>query len=305
MKLTRRAFVRSGAIFIPSLATIVRGQLPAVPLQRFSGSSLAALVTAWQARVISNGGASPSGATLTAVNTWYNALASAGIDTLMKEVNFFAPDSVIAAKTPFILTREAALWTAATSTVSVDGLSTDASTVVNTAGSGPNYFTDGSCGMTWYGQAPGAKPDQIQCGTGVGGNAQCIFLYPTVGVSYVYPGSPFCFVAVPASPFSNNDFGMLSLNRVATNDLRVFWGNNAITPVQAGSTVTNSCGSAPTTTPSWNVGTSAGTGGRFLYNFGSAYIHSLFAVHLGMTLTQVKALQSATATLRLAFGGHA
>jgi len=257
-------------------------------------------VTAWQARVIANGGASPGAATLAAADTFWKSMKAAGIDTLIKELNFFAPDSVIAALTPFIVTREANLWTAATASITNNGLSCGVTTVVDTAGSGPNYFTTGNCGMSWYGRSVANKPDHIQCGTGTGGN-DSIFLYPLYGASYSWPAT---HVSTGASPFNVDDYGMLSLNRIATNDLRVFWGNNAIPMVQTGATVASASGPVPIA-PSWNVGTQAGLGGRFAYNFSFTYIHSMFAVHLGMTLAQATSFQAAVGALRVAFGGLA
>lgn len=60
-------------------------------------------VSDWVARVISNGGSSPSAPTIAAANTFWNTLVSSGISAKMKCVNFFAPDSFTAAATPLVV----------------------------------------------------------------------------------------------------------------------------------------------------------------------------------------------------------
>jgi len=59
-------------------------------------------VSAWQARVIANGG-TVSNATISKANTFWRAVKSAGFDSKFYVLNFFAPDSWIACITPFIL----------------------------------------------------------------------------------------------------------------------------------------------------------------------------------------------------------
>lgn len=60
-------------------------------------------VTNWQTRVVANGGASPSAATLAAADTFWKGVKAAGLDTKIIHLNFIAPDSYIAAITPFIV----------------------------------------------------------------------------------------------------------------------------------------------------------------------------------------------------------
>jgi hypothetical protein len=58
----------------------------------------------WVNRVQINGGAKPSDPTINCVETWYQALVAAGIDGKIPSCTFFAPDSLIAALTPFFKT---------------------------------------------------------------------------------------------------------------------------------------------------------------------------------------------------------
>lgn len=56
----------------------------------------------WARRVVKNGGARPSQNTIDAAATFYNTLVSASLLGKIKALNFIAPDSIIAASTPFI-----------------------------------------------------------------------------------------------------------------------------------------------------------------------------------------------------------
>lgn len=60
------------------------------------------VVLDWAARVVTNGGAAPSAATIACVNTFYLAAVAAGLTAKWKHVNVFAPDNFIAATTPLI-----------------------------------------------------------------------------------------------------------------------------------------------------------------------------------------------------------
>jgi hypothetical protein len=61
------------------------------------------LATDWSTRVVANGGAVPSGATVLAISDFSDALDAASLTSKMTAVNCFAPDSIIAALTPLIV----------------------------------------------------------------------------------------------------------------------------------------------------------------------------------------------------------
>lgn len=84
-------------------------------------------VLSWSQRVVANGGAAPSQATLDALDTFYAALVAAGLDSKMIAVNVYAPDSLIACLTPFIVGPGNDPWTNlggnfTASELTVDGL---------------------------------------------------------------------------------------------------------------------------------------------------------------------------------------
>lgn len=61
------------------------------------------VVTAWVARVQANGGGTPSAKSQNAINTFWKALKTAGIDSKMIHVNCIAGDNYITATTPLIV----------------------------------------------------------------------------------------------------------------------------------------------------------------------------------------------------------
>jgi len=63
----------------------------------------------WSARVATNGGVCPKAATVSAADTFNTAVA--GISAHLFHVNLIAPESLIAALTPFIVSVGATLWT--------------------------------------------------------------------------------------------------------------------------------------------------------------------------------------------------
>jgi hypothetical protein len=67
-------------------------------------------VSDWSARIVAAGGAAPSAGTQTAVDTWWTGL-SQSIKNQIIALNFFAPDNLTAACTPFIKGPGNAVWT--------------------------------------------------------------------------------------------------------------------------------------------------------------------------------------------------
>jgi Fibronectin type III domain len=76
----------------------------------YSTEASATTSSTWAPRVVANGGASPSTATQTAVNTFLAGLKTDGLDTLFKALCVFVPDSVIAATTPLIVGSGSDPW---------------------------------------------------------------------------------------------------------------------------------------------------------------------------------------------------
>ena len=85
-------------------------------------------VTDWAAKVVRYGGAVPSGATKTALRTAYTSLNAAGLLTNSAALNFFAPDNLIATRTPLVWQAGSECWTNVAfgeTNLSVNGLTGD------------------------------------------------------------------------------------------------------------------------------------------------------------------------------------
>ena len=119
-----------------------------------------AAVAAWVARVVANGGATPSASTQTAASTFWNSVSALQSQVIC--LNFFAPDNLIACLTPFIKGPGNDPWinhNFVTGDLSVTGLQ----------GNGSNKYVD--TGITWANTAAiyGSNRFGIQWGTRSGG----------------------------------------------------------------------------------------------------------------------------------------
>lgn len=259
------------------------------------GGGTPAAVTAWEARVIANGGADPVGS-VPAATTWYNALVAAGIDTLMKDVNFFAPDSQIACLTPFFVTDTANLWTCIDiQSVTVNGLAEGVNGPVNAGGVFPSYYTTSTAGLTWYGQQPGGNAlgaAQFGVGTAL---TRAMFQYTNQSTCYQWPANGITM----ANPFAANEFAFITSNRTGLGAFDVYRANGNV-PFATGGNNAAASGLAPA---GGTLKTGSLAGNPFFYNFSATYVHSFFAAHLGLTSAQAQALFNATQALRQAFGG--
>ncbi len=108
--------------------------------------------TAWAASVVSNGGASPSGGTKTAINHLICGLNSVGVWSKMISVNGLVPDSQIANQTPLLQGSGYPMWTnsgISSGNVTVNGLTGDGAHILDT-GIVPSSLSATNAGMTIY-----------------------------------------------------------------------------------------------------------------------------------------------------------
>lgn len=257
------------------------------------GTSAATL--AWVARVVANGGASPSAGTITKADTWYKALVAASIDTLIKELSFFAPDSLIAALTPFFVTRSANLWTVSGTggSISAAGLNTGVGDLISVGGLVANYFTTATAGMSWCGQIATGTAASAQCGFGTA-LTSALFFYTNTAQAFTNAG-----LITWTDPFPANTNGFISINRTGVNQLDFYRGNGTVA-FASGGTNASASGTVPV---SGVLKCGSQAGNPFYYNFSATYNTSILSAHLGMSLAQCQAFFNANKTLRQAFGG--
>jgi hypothetical protein len=118
-------------------------------------AALNALATDWASRVVTNGGAAPSGGTVTAISDFCDALDTSGLTSLLFGVCCFVPDSLIAAITPLIVGTGHDPWTNmgpfVSGDLSVNGLKGDGSTKYLMTGLIASALSSSSfCGIAAY-----------------------------------------------------------------------------------------------------------------------------------------------------------
>jgi len=261
------------------------------------------LTAAWMAQVVANGGATPSNNTRAFLTVFETATAS--INAKLHNVNVVAPDSLIAAKTPFIRKFGSALWTkialgappAEDLTVAGIKAATDAANGnVYDLGFGPAAipsFTSGNCGcFAYYTTVVASAFDGIGCYDGV----SAIGVQNANGGNELYIGwNVGAILTVGAS----NLAGLYMTSRTATNVLSGYFGNAAGGFVLRGTNNTNNA-LAPNATP--NVGAcgelQAGPAAK-----PNPSRFSCFGICDGLTQAEGTILYNAVQAVRTGFGG--
>lgn len=269
------------------------------------------MATSWSARVIANGGAAPAAATVGAAETFYQALIDAGIHTKFAALNFIAPDSLIAARTPLIVGNGADPWSAVgagwgAGNVTVDG--------VQPTGTNGEYWgtgvqpstiaamTTGSVGLCVYRTgvtAPGA--DVYDFGASSEGNTNILALLTKNGGAtseaqcWNFTGGAGMFQAAntPAE-------GWYSMQRTAANNAKIYRANSGTAHNAAGSTVNTGGGKTSQALDFMGLNIAGGHGFAAL----AAWRYSFAAIlNVGLTQSEDLALYNAVQALRTTLGG--
>lgn len=270
--------------------------------------SLSTMTQTWAAKVIANGGAPVSGATLAAVDTWYKSLVSAGIDSLMISVVLMVPDNLTAAITPFFSLSGNNPYTNngpfVSGDLSTSGLSGNGSkylgtgfnpatyfphpgTIYNTGGYSVLVTRQSNAGQCTFGVTDGVGSQIWQCYTNYNNSNRWSDCWNASGNRIDSSAAGFAPSTAPA---------FYSMNRISSTDFRLFGAAHGNAFAQIGATNTNAVGSSPTNNPC----------SVFCLNNGiqtSNISISFSAIHLGLTSTQAQALYNAVQTLRQSLGG--
>jgi len=255
--------------------------------------SISSVVQSWLARIVINGGTTPSSQTITAVNTFYNTIAGLGIASKISALCIFVPDSLTAGITPLIKTNGNDPWTNhnfVAADLNAYGLKGNGSNKYLQTGVIPSssILSATSCGITIYGATPSGKADTDFGSSDGSGNALQLSISnsdTTIG-DCLNTGSQRISVSNPYWT------GYSLLTRIANNDSRIFQANPVTAHAQLGSTNTATGGSLPTTEAYAFATNGNGTP--------LAYSHKrirLLAIHQGLSSTESAAFYSAIATL--------
>lgn len=258
-----------------------------------------AFATAWAARVVANGGASPSLATQSAICTFQNGLIADGLDTLMIAWNAIVPDNLIAAITPQLLGGGNDPWTNNTGPfvagdLTVNGLIGDGTTKLLKTGIMPIavYPNENTGGLTVY---TVTNPNASNTNIGVSNGGRDMALQVSGGSTFWDCYDPTVGRISGANPLFT---GYLSANRTGAAATAIYQANS-VTPHAALVTGAN----APTNTLptselyAWAIDAGGVAG------FWCVQRMSFVAIHFGLTQAQSLSFFNRIQTLRTALGG--
>jgi hypothetical protein len=258
-------------------------------------------VANWLARVAANGGATPSPATVTALNTFCNALDAHYVAPFIMALDPIVPDSLIAATTPLFLDPASGNdpWTNSnfvSGDLTVNGLLGNGTTKKLASGFVPSVeFTGTSGGMTIYNFTASGGGTEQDMGENTDGS-NCMQLHIDVAGNAIcdcYNDSGGRITA------SNSGWkGYLSMNKTASNVFKLYKANSTTAHAQLGSTNTNTSG-APGTVEIYCFARNNGAGGT---SFSTKRL-SFSAIHFGLTSQQSSDLYNAVQQLRTDLGG--
>lgn len=256
-----------------------------------------ALGDEWARRVVANGGPLPSANTLRAVSTF--RLAIRDIASQISACNFFAPDSVIAAKTPLIKGPGSDPWQE--QTVGYDGR-------VGLNGWGFGSVTD-----------PSLRDVYIPSSSGLSFTNMGLVLYGyqiidgnthnDFGAVHVATGDKFLFKTTAGAPSAQigqvplaasvSLNGFYSCQRTSSTAFNIYFANSTHAHASVGSVATAETGSISNL--NFTVGLGANTDGTF--DTPQSRTYSFIAITTGMNSTDSATLYAAVQALRTSLGG--
>lgn len=313
MNFSRRRFLKAGALWLPALPSIVRAAPGLAFFGKTSGAGLDPVATAWEARVIANGGTDPSAAYVSAVSALVAGLKSDGIWSNMIFVHGVVPGPTVgtnppaascyAPNTPILVgpsvnlllsdggTNPASNWPAAGSTIiSLNGITNWTSDVAAT--STAIWSSATNIGFSYY-MVSNPSISVVGCTNNSVGTDST----PSNGGAWSTEIGSCCGTFPSFTPGFTT--GLFSFNRNATNNANVYGANSSNSP----STLKNST-STDSADPRQNTYSFYfhGRNGPSVVHNGN-YNLSFLALHTYLTLAQFTSLYSRVQAFRTAIGG--
>jgi hypothetical protein len=258
--------------------------------------SFSAATTSWIARVIANGGSRPANSTLLAVDTYYKALVTAGVDSLMIADILVVPDGLIAAITPFFHVAGNDPWTNhsfVSGDLSVNGLISSAAPKYLDTGFNPStgYASNNVAGFSVYSLAQAGQSIMRMLGND-GTNYAGIYQDGTS----VYTGAYNAWNLSPVDALGSTG-GFSSANRTGAAAVAIYQARSNLAFQTTGSNA-----GASQTRPNFSLFAFAWNNSGTPTQSG-AIRASYAAIHQGLTSTQAQALFNAVQALRVSLGG--
>jgi len=269
-------------------------------------TALSALNSDWVTRIIAAGGVQPSDNTLMANDIWYAALGSAGIQGKVKVCNTYAPDALIAAKTPLIKGSASDSWgnvgTILAGALTVDGLALNGTTQYLTTGM--NCVTEGMTSATNHGCVYVFTDDrsttQNEFGTGTDATTSFRLYYHYTDNNTYYSNVGNVVSAGTILGAADNP-GWMCVSRTTTTRLDIYVADSGT----AFSSVFNSTANVAANLLGSNAvfahaSNEVGVAGNF-----SKKRISFMSFGTGLSSAEAQAFFNATQTLRTSYGGGA
>ena len=190
---------------------------------------LHALAVAWAAQVVTNGGAAPSGATVTTISDFCYALDAGSLTSKFLSLNCFVPGDLPTAFTPLIHNKGSDPWannpgdTAfQVGDLTVNGLIGDGTKCLLTSIVGTDFASTSSYGVTIYSYTGTAGNPQREIGFTDGAQTNALGAWVNE--------TPFSLAILGSANGVVGDYthgaGYYSANRVSTTDARYFYASS-------------------------------------------------------------------------------
>lgn len=258
---------------------------------------------AWATRVVANGGAAPSQATINAIANFQCGLITDGLDVLMKSWNAFVPDNLTAAITPQLLGIGLDPWTNhnfVNGDLTVNGLVGDGATkFLQTGQVGTNLFPGTpvtNSGITAYAFTNPSVAQAAITGCSDGSSSLCALEMYNGITSLLMFDVASDLLNVPNVGFT----GYVSANRTAVNALAIYEASSVVPHHTLASNVVNNTGNGAANPFAFTVFCYNDNTGTLLFTNQRV---SFIAYHQGLTSAQSALLFARIQTLRTALGG--
>lgn len=276
--------------------TDLTGPTGALTLVTATAPAFNSAVSAWVARVVANGGATPSISTQAALSNFWTSIQTAALDTSILVLNAFVPDSLTAALTPFIKGASADPW-------GNSGFVSGDLTINGLAGNGSSKFSDTGLNAGSLGANLGMAVYAFTA-TATGfdyGSYDTMDFYIAAkysdGNSYLTSGNP---RAVGGVVVASPGAGFYTSQRTSSTVSKGYFANSSNAFAQIGSTDTTVSVGYPATRTQYSGAVQQSVGGAALY---SSDRISFSCITTGLSSAQGATLYSLVQALRTALGG--
>lgn len=255
--------------------------------------------TDWANRVVTNGGASPAGGTVTAIRTFVNGLITDGLSSKILMLNVFAADNLIAATTPLYRGAGSDPWTNhnfIAGDLTVNGLIGNSSSKYLDTGFVGTSTTLNNSGITIYGSVVSSIATDYDFGYTNNASTQMF----AMKLDEATNTKSFINDIGSVGSFTSPGAGYYSANRVSSTDHRVYFANSGTAHIQKVlSSVANAASLQNRTTyvfaaNAYELGTPFGYSGNRI---------SFVAVTTGLSSGNSSNFFSRIQTLRTSLGG--